>query len=131
MTKRNLWAVLTISALGLGVAACGDDDDDTPAPVACTPPTTATVTFSEDVHPILVANCATCHGDAATTQKYGSSTVTTSLAAVLAKVDPTNPATSALLVTGNGGNAHPGGDRLTAEESATIQQWILECAQDN
>lgn len=132
MTTRKLWMVLAVAALGLGAAACGDDDDDggTP-PVTCTPPATATVKFSTDVHPILVASCGTCHGDAGTAQKYGSATATTSYDAVQAKVDPANPAASVLLVTGNGGNGHPGGDRLSDADATRIQTWITECAQEN
>jgi mono/diheme cytochrome c family protein len=133
MTKRNLWAVMAVAALGLGLAACGDDDDDnggTP-PATCTPPATATVRFSTDVYPVLTANCTPCHGDAGTASKYGSATSGTSYAAAAAKVTTATPAQSPLLVFGNGGSSHPGGDKLSDADSLKVQQWITECAQNN
>ncbi len=130
MTTRSLWA-FAVAAL-IGLAGCGDDDDDGGGtPVVCTPPGTATVMFAADVHPILTASCGTCHGDAGTAAKYGSATAATSYAAVQAKVNTTAPATSVLLVTANGGNGHPGGDRLSDLDSATVLAWITECAQNN
>jgi hypothetical protein len=131
---RSVWAVVAAAAIGL--AACGSDNNNdnggNTKPAACTPPTTATVKFSTDVHPILVANCGTCHGDASTTlPKFGSATAATSYAAVQAAVDTANPASSLLLVKGNGGSSHGGGDRLSDTETATIQKWITECAQNN
>ncbi|HET8539457.1 MAG TPA: hypothetical protein VFL83_06260 [Anaeromyxobacter sp.] len=128
---RSLW-VVAAAALGLGLAACGDDDDGgNGQPAACTPPATATVRFAADVHPILTASCGTCHGDAGTLSKFGSATDQTSYDAVKAKVSTATPAQSRLLVKGNGGDGHVGGDRLSDADSARIQTWIAECAQDN
>ena len=134
---RSPWMVAAAAVLGLGLAACGGDDDNNSggnnnqAPSACTPPATATVKFSTDVHPILTANCGTCHGDNGTLPKFGSATVATSYAAVQPEVNTASPAQSALLVKGNGGNSHGGGDELSDADTAKIQAWITECAQNN
>lgn len=133
---RSVWGVTAAAILGLALAACGDDDDNgggttTQQPATCVPPATATVKFSTDVHPILVANCTGCHGDAATIAKFGSATVGTSYDAVKTQVNTATPAQSAIIVSGNGGNAHPGGDKLSVTETQVIQQWISECAQNN
>jgi cytochrome c5 len=132
---RSAWAV--VAAAAIGIAACGSDNGNndnggSTKPAACTPPVTASVKFSTDVHPILVASCGTCHNDASTTlPKFGSATVATSYAAVQPFVNTTNPAASVLLVKGNGGSSHGGGDRLSDTDTATIQKWITECAQNN
>ncbi len=132
MTK-TLWVA---AAAVLGLAACGSDGSSSGGsgsnkPAACTPPATASVKFSSDVHPILVAKCSTCHGDAGTLPKFGSADVATSYAAVKPDVDTTNPAASKLLVMGQGGNSHAGGAPLGAADVTKIQQWITECAQNN
>ncbi|HEX9049634.1 MAG TPA: hypothetical protein VF841_03790 [Anaeromyxobacter sp.] len=131
---RSAWVV---AAAAIGLAACGSDSSSgntggSNKPSACTPPATATVKFSTDVYPILTANCGTCHNDASTTlPKFGSASVQTSYQAVQGFVDTANPAQSKLLVWGNGGNMHPGGDRLSDTDTQKIQTWITECAQNN
>jgi hypothetical protein len=133
MTKRWFWALAL--AASLGVAACGDDDDDdgaaapppaAPPPAGCTPPTTASVTFGEDVHPILTTNCVPCHSSS-----YGSSDRAASYAAVQPRVNTTDPAQSELIRKGNGEVAHGGGDQLDPAEVTSITTWITECAQNN
>jgi hypothetical protein len=131
---RALWVAATAAVLGL--AACGSDNNDNGGsgankPAACTPPATATVKFSTDVHPLLQSKCGTCHGDAGTLPKFGSADVATSYAAVKADVDTANPAASKLLVKGLGGASHGGGAPLTTADAQKIQQWITECAQNN
>jgi hypothetical protein len=137
MTK-SMWGVVAAAALGVGLAACGSDDsNDTGGgggqkPGACTPLPTATVKFSTDVHPILTASCGTCHGDASSSlPKFGSATPATSYQAVSQFVDTANPSQSQLLLKGNGGGSHGGGDRLSDTDSQKIQTWITDCAQNN
>jgi hypothetical protein len=131
MTTRWLWAVAL--AAGVGLAGCGDDDDDgaaapppTTPPTGCTPPTTATATFSEDVHPILIANCGACHGTT-----FGSSTRATAYAAALTRVNTTTPAQSTLIQKGDAQVTHAGGDQLDPGEVTSITTWVEECAQNN
>jgi hypothetical protein len=131
---RSLW-VAAVAAAGLGLAACGGSDDNNNGggsgkPTACTP-TTTTVKFSTDVHPILTTSCGTCHGDAGTLPKFGSADLATSYGAVKPEVDTANAAGSQLLVKGNGGAGHGGGDRLSDTDTQKIQTWITECAQNN
>ncbi len=130
---RSVWAVMAAAAIGL--AACGSDNGSSSnggnKPAACTPPATATVKFSTDVHPILASKCSGCHGDTATIPKFGATDVQTSYNAVKPEVDTTNPAQSKLIVFGTGGNSHPGGAPLSSSDAQKIQQWITECAQDN
>src|SRR5512133_2616259 len=128
---RSVWAVLAAAAV-IGLAACGSDNNNGSSnkPAACTPPATSTVKFSSDVYPILTANCGTCHGDASTTlPKFGSTSVQTSYQSVQGFVNTASPAQSQLIVWGNGGNAHPGGDKLSETDTQKIQTWISECAQ--
>ncbi len=132
---RSVWAVVAAAA-AIGLAACGSDNNNGnntgSKPAACTPPATPTVKFSSDVYPILTANCGTCHNDASTTlPKFGSASMQTSYQAVQGFVDTAHPAQSQILVWGNGGNSHPGGDKLSDTETQTIQTWITECAQNN
>ncbi len=128
--KRSVWAM----AAAIGLAACGSDSNDNSSnkPAACTPPATQTVKFSTDVYPILTANCGTCHNDASTTlPKFGSATMATSYQAVQGFVNTANPAQSPLLVKGNGGSSHAGGDKLSDSDTQKIQTWITDCAQNN
>jgi hypothetical protein len=129
-----MWALGVAAAVGL--AACGDDDDEAPAPApgpaTCTPPTTPTVFFADDVHPLLQAQCTPCHGDSATTlPKYGSADRATAYTAVRAAVNPTAPAQSTLIRKGDAQVAHGGGDALDPEHVASITAWVTECARNN
>jgi hypothetical protein len=135
MTNRWLWAVLV--AAGLGLAACGDDDNGgggaaAPGPTGCTTTAAATVFFHEDVHPILVAKCTPCHGDAATTlPKFGSADRTTSYTAAHAAVNTTTPSQSLLIRKGDAQVTHGGGDQLDPAQVTTITKWVQECALNN
>jgi hypothetical protein len=143
MTMR--WSLAVALAAGLALAGCGDDDNgggaaapppQQPQPQTCTPPTTATATFSGAVHPILMNRCTPCHGDTATLPRYGATDRNTAFTAAQAAVNTTNPEQSLLVQKGDGRVAHGGGDRLdpglaTTTEVTTVLTWIRECAQNN
>jgi hypothetical protein len=133
MTGRtSRWA---LAAAAVGLAACGSSSSSNPAPApgptTCTPPATPTVTFRDDVYPILLTECGACHGDNQSSRpKLASADPQVAYSAVRAEVDPSNATSSRLIVSGNGGNGHPV-DALTDAQTATITRWIQECAQDN
>jgi len=95
----------------------------TPAPTATPTPTTTptpvttpavTVSFNQDVKPILDASCVRCHGG------FGS------YSGAMAYVVPGNPGSTLIMVTQPGGimNGYLSGDRTAKAE--VIRRWIVE-----
>lgn len=123
--RRWVWAV--VAAAGLALGACGDDDDDDNGGDAGdggnggngAGTVSATGTFATAVHPILRAKCGTCHGTG-----VGSATLQTAFDQAKTRVNTTTPAQSPLVVKGNGGDGHAGGDALSDAEATTITAWI-------
>ena len=128
-TRAWAWVGVVSAAVALG--GCGSSSSSSsPAPATCTPPSTPTVTFRDDVYPILSSQCTPCHSDAQSgLPKFASMDPVTAYSATQTFVDPSNAASSLLVLNPTGHNGHP--DRITDAQAATITQWIKECAQDN
>ena len=99
----------------------------------------ADVSFSEDVTPILEAQCVICHGGA---DENGAITkemqldLTSYDALMIGSeygpiVEPGNVEDSVLWMMIEVGDMPQEGDPLTAEELEVIQAWIAEGAQNN
>lgn len=90
-----------------------------------------TVSFVNDVMPILEANCKSCHtttskrifkvGDAAYTH---DNIITNNL------INTTSPDLSSILLKGNG-SSHNGGDQLSDVNSQILRDWIEEGGLNN
>lgn len=128
--KKWLW-MIAVAALAVGPACGGGDDDDddgagdtggdaTPPTTPPVTPPAAQVSFAQQIHPVLVAKCAACHGTA-----WGSSDVNTSYQAALREVETSTPANSDLYERGNGeGHAKVFSDA----EAALVLLWIQQGA---
>ena len=91
---------------------------------------TQTVSFQNDVLPILNASCAGCHGGAG---NFHLSSAADKWAEVTKFVDTTNPANSRLLLKATGTISH-GGGQVIAPNSVDYQkilQWIQNGAPNN
>jgi hypothetical protein len=85
--------------------------------------------FEAEVYPILLAQCEDCHAvgkDAGTSRLVLTGNARLDRAMVVALVTPGDPATSDLLIYGDGGNAHEGDIRLPAgtSEYVKVADWI-------
>ena len=124
-------AVVFLGACGM-MSDRGPRPDVTPAPTT-TPGGPATVSFQNDVRPILMNRCESCHGglaglyvDSFDTLIAGSSGGTV--------VEPWDPEGSLLFrrITGDVQPLMPlGGARLRPGEIDTIKTWIAEGAPNN
>lgn len=93
---------------------------------------TATVSFANDVMPILVTNCAGCHSTSSQrTFKVGDAAYTHNNIITNSLINITSPDLSTLLIKGNGGDGHTGGDQLCCNESPIIREWIEEGGLNN
>ncbi len=120
--------------LALALTACGDfergdplpaGDDGTPTPVTDTTGGDA-VRFDGDVLPVLVDNCAQCHGAGSSTGLKLTGEADTDFAVVSSFVTPGDPDASSLLQKGSGAVAHGGGGILStgSDDSELIAAWI-------
>src|SRR3954465_9891220 len=64
MNKSKALIVLAFPlVLGLIVFSCTKDTGTAPKPVVAVPGFCDTITYTEDIKPIIDANCNSCHGD--------------------------------------------------------------------
>ena len=85
------------------------------------------VSFASDVMPILDNNCKSCHSTTSRrTFKVGDASYTHDNIITHSLINTTSPDSSSILIKGNGGDGHNGGDALTDENSQTIRDWIEE-----
>gem|GEM_PF-3415001 len=83
--------------------------------------------FLSSVKPILLNNCASCHGNTNGSGNFNmpNNDDTLLYQNVRARVTAQNPASSRLLTKGTGGMAHGGGNRLPNQsERDTLANWI-------
>ena len=146
LSRPAAWlAALALAALAVLPAACGMMDRHrsmmqpveprpavTPAPTA-TPGGTATVSFREDVRPLLVRNCARCHGGqlGLYVDSYDTLMAGSSRGPVVVPGD----APGSNLVRRLKGEATPrmplDSGPLTDTEIALVETWIREGAPNN
>lgn len=97
-----------------------------------TPPT---VSFSQDVMPILQSRCQVCHqsGGVAGNTRFIVADVNSTYNSVINLIDLVNPQNSRLLRKGAGLTDHGGGQVIApnSPEFQTILQWIQEGAPNN
>ncbi|QOP42521.1 hypothetical protein FJR45_00535 [Sulfurimonas sediminis] len=89
-----------------------------------------TISFANDVLPILNNNCASCHGNSG---NFSITNSTTPYAGVTPFVDTANPTNSSLLQKGSGSTGHGGGIIINIDsvEYTTVRDWIAAGALDN
>ena len=135
MRSKNISPfIIQLIMLPMILLGCGTDnpftrgakfDDDT-----ILPPAGSTISFSEDVVPLLTS-CLSCHGSGTGGWTYsGGPTAHTAAVRVINRSSPSN---SPLLVKATGGSSHGGGTLFSTSsiEYKTILQWIEQGAQDN
>jgi hypothetical protein len=93
---------------------------------------TTTVSFENDVWPIFVSNCSSCHSTTSKrTFKVGDVAYTYNNIIVNNLINTTSPDLSPILIKGNGGDGHSGGDHLTSVNSQTVRDWIEQGGLNN
>jgi len=103
-------------------------------PVVVSPPTSlpsGTLSFANNVLPILNTQCASCHG---TSGNFSITTSTTAYSGVTPFINTTSPTSSVLLQKGTGVVGHGGGNQLggtTSVNYITIRDWITQGALNN
>ncbi|MBU0720133.1 hypothetical protein KJ877_02190 [bacterium] len=111
-----------------GVSATGTiTDNDT---------TVIAVSFASDVMPILTGsaegNCIACHATTSKrTFKVGDAAYTYNNITSNSFINVASPDSSILLIKGNGGDGHNGGDKLTDTNYQTIRDWISQGGLNN
>jgi mono/diheme cytochrome c family protein len=86
---------------------------------------TPTVSFANNVMPIFVANCQSCHSTTSNkTFKVGDTVYTYNNIINNTLINTASPDLSLILIKGNGGDSHNGGDKLSDVNSQTIRDWI-------
>jgi hypothetical protein len=150
-----LWLITLAACAGEGSGGRGGGGGGGGNGMECVPPETPSVSYSQNVSPILVTRCAFagCHispnppeglnleaGEsyAATVgvpsrQRPAEDLVTPGdldASYLWAKITTAQGIVGVLMPQGCPGIA-PAGGCLTEMETAAIEQWILECAQDN
>ncbi|MCA9523650.1 MAG: CxxxxCH/CxxCH domain-containing protein, partial [Myxococcales bacterium] len=117
------WAAADLEGdLGAIDDLAGPDDanDGGPTPDMGAP----CVEFQTQVHtPIVNAICVGCH-DFSPAGFTLSGDVDADYAEILKRINLQDPASSLVLVKGNGGLSHGGGDKLSDEDYATFLLWI-------
>ncbi len=113
------------------IAATATQQAPTETPTASSP--AGSVSFSEDINPVLQANCFNCHGGEKTSRGLSVATYETLMKGSQngAVINPGNPDSSKLLQSILSGKMPKKGEKLTADEAQLIKQWILEGAQNN
>ncbi len=133
---RHLGSLFLLLMLAAPLVGCGTDNPFSRGPEVLTdddtviPPTAGTVSFSNDVEPLLSA-CISCHrgGTGGWTYTGGDN----AFAEATAIVSPQDPENSLLLVKGSGGSGHGGGTLFGRNSSQyqAILLWIEAGAPDN
>ncbi|MBU1657523.1 hypothetical protein KKG72_00540 [bacterium] len=98
--------------------------------------TAVAVSFGNDVMPILVdaskGNCIDCHATSSKRKfQVGDAAYTYSNIITNSFISVSSPDSSVLLIKGNGGDGHNGGDQLTDVHYKTIRDWIAEGGLEN
>ncbi len=133
---RHLRSFLFLLLLTAPLVGCGTENPFRRGPEVLTdddtviPPAAGTVSFSDDIEPLL-SSCISCHRGGTGGWTYtGSNNAYAEVIAIVSSQDPEN---SLLLVKGSGGSGH-GGGTLFGRNSAqyqTILLWIEDGAPDN
>ncbi|QOY55112.1 hypothetical protein HUE87_02400 [Candidatus Sulfurimonas marisnigri] len=98
--------------------------------------TAASTSFASDVMPIFVdadkGNCKSCHTTISNrTFKVGDAAYTYNNIVSNSLINTTSPDSSSILIKGNGGDGHNGGDKLSDANSITVRDWITEGGLNN
>ena len=135
--------LLSVIALPLGIGLTLQGGLETAEPVAPDHVTARVldVSFTNEVAPILNANCIKCHGgppeagDGETRLEAGLNLTSYETVMVGSEygsvVEPGNADDSMMLVMVEEGDMPEEGDPLSPDDIATIRAWIVEGAQDN
>lgn len=113
-----------------------DTGPDTAADTADAPDSIdPTITFVDDIHPLLITACSTCHspaGIASGTDFVLTGDPVADLPETIDFVDTADPAASPLLMKGAGLDSHAGGPAIAADspEYDLILAWIAAGAVD-
>lgn len=124
--------------LAVGLAACGNFSRGAPAPAAPAAPaasadtgassgsTAGAPSFENDVHPLLVKLCISCHAAGNPTKNQLTNDPATDYPIILNLVDTSNPAGSELLQKASGEKPHGGGAVIdpAGPEYKLILDWI-------
>lgn len=112
-----------------GTTTPADTNTTTGSTGGTTTPTT-TISFANDVLPVLNTNCKMCHG---TSGNFSVSDSATAYNSVTGFVDTTTSSNSKLLQKASAQVAHGGGQILstTSTQYTTIRDWIAEGANNN
>ena len=90
--------------------------------------TTATISFLNDVEPILQTNCASCHGNSG---NFSITNANTPYDGVIPFVDTANVDNSLILLRPTGWMGHRVILDQNQTEYTTIREWIVQGAQNN
>ncbi len=103
----------------------------TPTPTP-TPTSTPTISFANDVMPILTTSCKSCHGSSGNFSVTTASATYTNIQS-FGGINTGTPTSSSLLLKGSGQVSHGGGSRISATSTgyATIRDWITAGASNN
>ena len=94
--------------------------------------TSATVSFANNVMPILQTNCISCHATTSNrTFKVGDTAFTYNNIITNNLIDAISPDLSTLLIKGEGEDGHGGGVQLSCTESSIVREWIEEGGLNN
>lgn len=101
-----------------------------------TVPVTSDVSFVSAIMPIFVdadkGNCKSCHTTTSKrTFRVGDTAYTYNNIVTNSLINITSPDLSLILIKGNGGDGHSGGDKLSDANSKTIRDWIVEGGLNN
>ena len=131
MLAVTVAATLTLAGCGGGSSSTPTSPSSsasTPPPTSTTPPptgggsSTVTVSFNQDVSPILQADCARCHSGS---RPDGNFSVT-SYANVMRMVTPGSANSTQVRVTRSGGSMFGNWNGNAAAKAETIRAWVVD-----
>lgn len=131
MLAVTVAATLTLAGCGGGSSSTPTSPSSsasTPPPTSTTPPptgggsSTVTVSFNQDVSPILQADCARCHSGS---RPDGNFSVT-SYANVMRMVTPGSANSTLVRVTRSGGSMFGNWNGNAAAKAETIRAWVVD-----
>jgi uncharacterized membrane protein len=130
MTKSTF---LALAILAILLTACAAGATDTPLPIQQNTSSAASVSFSNDVMPILQSRCATCHGGNQTNAGLSFASYETLMAGSNngPVVTPGNPANSLLIQMIQEGRMPKRGPKLTPDQLQILMDWIQSGALNN
>jgi len=128
-------AALTLTVVLAGCGGGSSSTPSSPSPAASTPPptsttppptgggtSTVTVSFNQDVSPILQADCARCHSGS---RPDGNFSVT-SYANVMRMVTPGSANSTLVRVTRSGGSMFGNWSGNAAAKAETVRAWVVD-----